>query len=165
MTVLHLDELRDFALRDPARLTPGTEALFVHLPVLENAHAASWRASAHAYVATVVESGEFSQNDLHPDMIVDKPWATKKDAIVRISSLNTETYRYLNDSGVIPYDSGYLNPVNFTVLLEDLKAAGHDYHLSASPAWLQAANDFNEQVEEDTFYDDARDDQDDVDYD
>lgn len=146
---IFLDELKEYALRDPERLVPGARVVLGHVPTLERPDLADHRQGAYGRFATVLEVGWKTFAELHPG--VSNP-INSEPALVMVYDDGSESkfirYRHLSDSGVIPYSGGWRNSVNFVVLIEDLEARGIEPMLTVSEAYELALEQFNEQVHE-----------------
>lgn len=148
-TELHLDELKEYALRDPERLAPGARILLGHVPSLERPDLEDHRQTAYGRIVTVTEVGPKTFAELHP--AVSNP-IDSEPALVLIYDDGSESsfirYQHLSDSGITPYRGGFHNPVNFAVLIEDLEAQGIVPLLTVSEDYELALAKFNEQVHE-----------------
>lgn len=126
-TTVHLDELKQYELRDRSKLTPGTELVFVHLPELRDPEIETGLQEAYATSVKVLEVKDATFAELHPK--VTNPIETEAlPVILYEDSEGHRGYRYLSASGVIPYlqegDSSYYNGTNFTVLPSELEEKG-----------------------------------------
>ncbi len=154
---IFLDELREFAIRDPERLVPGSRVVLGHVPTLERPDLEDHRQSAYGQIVTVLEVGWKAFAELHPGL--SDPFKSGP-ALVMVYDDGSESklirYQHLSDSGVVPYSGGWRNPVNFVVLIEDLEAHGIEPLLTVSEDYELALEQFNEQVHElPYFYDDC----------
>jgi len=151
-TIIHLDELREYALRDASKLEPGTEVIFVHVPTLGNPERDDCKQWTSAYFATVVEVKEATFAELHPR--VTNPVETEAKPVIlyqhgKGSEIEgIEGYRHTTDAGVDPYDSetGYYGEVNFTVLLSELEERGLTPVFEVTEEYAQALVEHNEKV-------------------
>lgn len=121
-TMVSLDGLSDFVLRDPSRLTVGSAVLFGHVPIIDDPSLAFGRVHPQGFFARVTGVELKTFIELHPHAhgtSEDEP----KLVIFYEAMDGHRGYRYASDSGVIPYYGvdGY-NSTNFVVLLEDLEA-------------------------------------------
>lgn len=147
--IKHIDQLSEFHLRDLKRLTPGAKVLFGHVPPLDEDPAyCDTTEYADAYRAEVIEVKAASFNELH-HFTHTPEWATAKQQVIFYDSVNYKNrHRYASDSGVIPSTVGEesYNPTNFTVLLEDLEAAGVTLDLNVSEEYQARLDEFNARV-------------------
>ena len=162
-TIIHLDELREYALRDASKLKPGTEVIFVHVPTLGNPELDDCEQWTSAHFATVVEVREATFAELHPR--VKNPIETEAKPVIfyqhgKGSDIEgIESYNYTTDAGVDPYnpETGFYNRVNFTVLLSELEEKGLTPVFEVTEEYAQALVEHNEQVvvfpSDDIYYD------------
>lgn len=146
---IHIDELREFAVRDPYLLQPGDEVIFVHLPTLADPDLEHFPQGAYATRGTVVEVAMRSQRELHPTA-PGYPKDYEKGLVIlfREEGSETERYRYAADSGVIGYTShstGF-NSTNFTVRLADLEERGLEFIDGTTADYAARLEVFNSQI-------------------
>lgn len=148
---LHLEELRDRAVRDISELTPGTEVIFAHVPDLLNAWSRSSPDSAYGTIGTITEVGMKYYDETHPgqDRLKDE-----EPSLVIFYSKGGDRLHHIHaaDTGVIPYgDPGheFYNPINFVVLLAPLEAEGIVPLLSASEDFEEQLKRYNSQISTD----------------
>ncbi len=147
---IHIDKLREFAVRDPDLLKAGDEVIFVHLPTLADPSLEHSRQAAYATRGTVVEVAMRSQRELHPTA-PGYPGDYEKGLVIlfREEGSETERYRYAADSGVIGYTShstGF-NTTNFTVRLADLDERGLEFIDETTADYAARLEVFNGQIE------------------
>lgn len=145
---IHLDEMKDLAVRNIEELTPGTEVIFVHLPDLRHPENRDSRDQAYGHGATITETGLMFPSDLSPHL---KRLADEKPEMLILFSEgdDRQQHRYAADSGVIPYSGGgkpWYNPTNFTVLLAPLNEAGISVELDVTPDFARDLERYNSQI-------------------
>jgi hypothetical protein len=157
---LHIDQLEEFYLRDDlSRLTPGTRILFGHVRSVdvERVSTATGPAEAWCEVATVYAVGEYSHYDLHPPRqgVRKDSSSSLAEKTMRIRYIPGEAIRedyiadrHAADAGVLAYAPGHYNGANFTVLLNDLEAAGVELIPTPSSEYLEKQQVFNALYEE-----------------
>lgn len=150
-TALHLDELRELAVRDPAELTPGAEVIFAHLPELGSSRfGGPFRDSVSAHSGTIIEVSPKHHHELGANRR-ELPGSEAELAIVYLrQDTGEQAYRYAVDSGVTPYGAPgreFYNPVNFTVLLAPLEAQGIVPLLTASPEFTERLHRYSSQID------------------
>jgi len=147
---IHLNELKDLAVRNPEELTPGTEVIFVHLPDLRHPEDRDARDSAYAHAGIVTEVKVMYPSDLSPNL--DRLKGEKEDTMILYSEGDDkQRHRYAADSGVIPYShSGtgkpWYNPTNFTVLLAPLNEAGIAPVFDVTEDFADRLEDYNSKI-------------------
>lgn len=146
---LHLDELRDRAVRSPEELTPGSEVLFAHVPDLDELWLRTSRDSGYAHTGTIVEVAPRHHHELRAGRN-PLPDAQPRLAIIyRRSDTGERDYIYAADTGVTPYGepgSEFYNPTNFAVLLAPLEAEGIVPLLTASEEFAEELQHHSSQI-------------------
>lgn len=121
---VYLDELREFAVRDPEKLEVGDKVIFVHLPVLDAESTMTIQSNPFIQRGTVSKLSMMRYRELHPQAnFEDEPSLV----IFFKDEHGVRRHRYASDSGVIPYGEngqGSYNRTNFTVRIADLKDQG-----------------------------------------
>lgn len=146
---LHLDELRELAVRSPEELTPGTEVLFTHVPDLEDSWLRTSRDSVYGHTGTIVEVAMYHHHELRDGR---EPLPDSKPSlaiIYRRSDTGERDYIYAADTGVTPYGepgSEFYNPTNFAVLLAPLEAEGIVPLLTTSEEFAENLKHYNSQI-------------------
>lgn len=146
---LHLDELRDRAVRSPDELTPGSEVLFAHVPDLEESWLRTSRDSVYAHSGTIVEVALRHHHELRDGREALPDSRPSLAIIYRRSDTGERDYIYAADTGVTPYGepgSEFYNPTNFAVLLAPLEAEGIIPLLTASEEFAEALQRQNSQL-------------------
>lgn len=147
---IHLDELKDLAVRDIEALAPGTEVLFVHLPDLLHPEIRDFKDSAYAHAGIVTATGLMYPSDLSPRL--DRLENEEKSMMILYSEGDDkQRHSYASDSGVEPYSNSgggkpWYNPTNFTVLLAPLNEAGIMPVFDVTPDFAQKLEDYNSQI-------------------
>lgn len=145
---IHLDEMKDLAVRNIEELTPGTEVIFVHLPDLRHPENRDSKDQAYGHGATVTEVGLMFPSDLSPHL--KRLSNEKREMLILFSEGDDrQQHRYAADSGVIPYSGGgkpWYNPTNFTVLLAPLNEAGISVELDVTPDFARDLERYNSQI-------------------
>lgn len=145
---IFLDELREFAIRDPELIQPGDEIVFVGLPPLTDPALESSQNFVSSERAIVMAIGMKSPRDLHPNG-PDYPSAHDLKLIVEYrDDEGRGRYRYGSDSGLVPYteDPENYNSHNFTVKLSDLREHGYELVEEASVEYLKKLESFNQRI-------------------
>jgi len=137
------DELGEFAVRDPARLQPGDEVLFLHLP--QNGPVKSFWSDPVAFRATVEAVGPGNSPAIHGTRWSSEneplPWANV--VVIYSDDSGKQKYRYATDSGLERYPDGRYNDFNITVLVSELTAQGIKPRLEASEELLERIRKHN----------------------
>jgi hypothetical protein len=149
---VHLDELTELHVKDPAKLIPGARVLLGHVPLLTgNPYFEEVKQEAWASFATVIEVKEASFNELHGFNHVEE-WANKLATVMlykpEFNQLDTEpknpAYKFLSDLGV----TESYTTTNFVVLASEVEAAGLTFSLDISEKFQELLNVYNDQVVE-----------------
>lgn len=148
-----LNELREYAVRNPQELQPGQKVIFCHVPPLERPDLASSKAHPYGFEATILEVSAKTFLELHPNtkpMDSDEP-----QLVIFYESEHGRSHIYASDSGVVPYRWGheFYNDTNFLVIEESLRATGLEPLLEVSAAYEEELKGYNARV--DTSYEDS----------
>lgn len=158
-TKLHLDELKAYALRDPAKLKPGTRVLFGRISPLTNPENEYNPQYPGAELGTVVEVAEKSPAELYPNaprysgddkLSIFVLYRTDQSEVLDPHKIRSS---YASDCGLIPYSGNYYNPDNFIVDLDGLEAQGFGIDFEVSEGYAEKLKRFNEQIERFGSYD------------
>lgn len=139
---LYLEDLKQYAIRDPEAIETGGELVQVHLPELRNPS----RGTRKKLVFGTKLSGVRLTNENGKLFL----------KCVNDYSPLEQTY-YATDTGLIPYtgidghSSDYYNPTNFLVNIKKLEAEGYTVVLEASEKFKKLLKDYNELIVEDRF--------------
>lgn len=134
---LYLEDLKQYAIRDPEAIEAGGDLVRVHLPELRNP---SWE---------IFKQYVFADELIGVRLIREKGNLFVK-AVGNHSSL--ERSYYATDMGLVPYnktsDNGgdYYNPSNFLVNVKKLEAEGYTVVLEASEKFKKSLEKYNELV-------------------
>lgn len=145
---IFLDELREFAIRDPELIQPGDEVVFVSLPPLTDAALESSHSFVSSQRAIVMAVAMKSFRELHPNA-PGFPGDGELSLIVEYrDDEGRGRYRYGSDSGLVPYAEGTdnYNTHNFTVKLSDLREHGYELVEEASIEYLKRLESFNRKI-------------------
>lgn len=150
MKTLHIDELKDFAIRDMDRIGPGAEALLLHVPDLggeQNPFATDLFAWGEHVTVTAIGMLPYSELEIHAPRSPGSE-ARMISAFTYIDDWNQKGYHHTADWGITPYswmgDGDQYNRTNTLVLLKDLEEVGAEFSMVASPQFLESLNSYNE---------------------
>ncbi len=130
METKYIEELVSFSVRDKTKLYEGAHVLFCHAPSVAPAPRAYDYRPYPSYTG-----GAFLTEGTVLELFTNEKGQEK----VRYRNRAGEICeRYLTDSGVVPYAKGeaheFWNPVNFTVIVNELEDAGIQYIPEGRPA-------------------------------
>lgn len=157
-TILHFDELRDYALRGLENVKPGMEVLVLHVPSLKAPEFAFGQAFPHATQKTIKDVRLATRGELHSAS--ENAHNTEVKPVVFFET-NEEAsfpdYLYATDAGVVPYygDNGpFFNDANFLVDVDELARVGIEPNIQeASLEYKSRAEAFNSLVPDWDFLD------------
>lgn len=139
---LYLEDLKQYAIRDPEAIEAGGELVQVHLPEFHN------------------PSRETRKKLVFGTKLSEVRLANENGKLflkcVNEYSPLEQTY-YATDTGLIPYagidghNSNYYNPTNFLVNIKKLEAEGYTVVLEASEKFKKYLEKYNEAITEDRF--------------
>lgn len=145
---LFLDELKERAVRDIEKLTPGTEILIGHVPDLSHPELVDSHAHYSSDAGIVTEVGYKYFDELHPGM--DRHEGEEPKLVILYSDGGDRMrYMHATDAGVLPYgdpQNGHYNDANFMVLISELNDEGIMPLLRASDDYEERLKEFNSKV-------------------
>lgn len=151
--VLHIDEMRRYAVRDAKQLTPGENVLLIRIPTLDTSGISTSGnelnpESVSLAFLKLVEIREASFAELHPR----SPSIREEErnlAIFLEDENGVQSYRYAVDYGVIPRADGVsYAPTNFLVTMATLEATGQELNFNPTDNYTRELYRFNKIVRE-----------------
>jgi hypothetical protein len=142
-----IDQLGEHHLRDLSRLTPGTRVLFGHVPELTGDPAIiGYHEFYSGELATVKKIETISANELFK-FKTPVSWAQHTSSVIFYTQEDGRDWKnFATDAGVERYTEGHYNSANFTVLLDDLEAAGIELILDVTQKYKRRLEKFNAEV-------------------
>jgi hypothetical protein len=158
---IYIDQLADFACRDSSEIRPGETVLVVHAPrvEMEDFLLPLFALEPSLTIATADGFQNLTWAQLYNSL--HSTGAAEDDSFVEVASPEGDSvaevffytttegkqkHIYSSDCGITPYASGELNPANFVVRLEVLKAAVEYSELTWSPEYVTTVENFNRSV-------------------
>lgn len=128
---VYLDELRPYALFDPAELKAGMELILVRVPPLdEHTVATLSHERPTGRLITLKSWRKVTISSVHGQE--DYPGESARDLIFFSSADGADSYLELNSVGILPYPSGIYSFDSFTVSVAKLTELGLRAQLSGS---------------------------------
>lgn len=153
ITYLHYDELKDYAIRDLARIEPGMEVLSIHRPTLDVDDWMPELAFPAVSQETIAYVSELFWEHLHALPLTEN---SKRKTFILFERLKNDpvgfSYNFPTDVGVEPYFSadgktGFFNDTNFLVDLDELYRAGVEPIVTdVSADYSKAVSSYNSTV-------------------